>query len=292
MVCKKLIAVCLVALFTAYSSSVFSTYYKGLLWEISRGEAPPSYVFGTFHSSDDEILNLPVSVRKALHQSSVLVVEMTLDEKSLGLFRKAAVLPDENNLKGVMNDNLLYSEAISSMAQRGSPREMTRRLKPWAIYMNLNKPGSENEGMIQDSLLQFLAGLQNKPVASLERPQEQIRVYDDLSYGEQTEMLEDLLDGIERERMVYREVKQHYLQRSLGKMADIASYQNSGLNHSLKSKLQQRLVVRRNQTMVGRMENYLQKGNAFIAIGALHLPGDRGILNQLAENGYSVRRVY
>jgi len=36
----------------------------------------------------------------------------------------------------------------------------------------------------------------------------------------------------------------------------------------------------------------LQQGNAFIAVGALHLPGETGILNLLAGQGYQITRLY
>ena len=44
--------------------------------------------------------------------------------------------------------------------------------------------------------------------------------------------------------------------------------------------------------MAERMQQYLQQGKAFIAVGALHLPGKEGLLNLLEQQGYTVRRVY
>jgi hypothetical protein len=36
----------------------------------------------------------------------------------------------------------------------------------------------------------------------------------------------------------------------------------------------------------------LGEGGAFIAIGALHLPGETGLLSLLAAQGYQISRVY
>jgi uncharacterized protein len=44
--------------------------------------------------------------------------------------------------------------------------------------------------------------------------------------------------------------------------------------------------------MVERMTDRLAEGGAFVAVGALHLPGERGILNLLARRGYRISRVY
>ena len=44
--------------------------------------------------------------------------------------------------------------------------------------------------------------------------------------------------------------------------------------------------------MVERMAARLSEGKAFIAVGALHLPGDEGILNLLQRDGYRITRLY
>lgn len=44
--------------------------------------------------------------------------------------------------------------------------------------------------------------------------------------------------------------------------------------------------------MVERMKDAVARGGAFVAVGALHLPGERGVLQQLADRGFTVERVY
>jgi len=36
----------------------------------------------------------------------------------------------------------------------------------------------------------------------------------------------------------------------------------------------------------------LDEGAAFVAVGAMHLPGERGMLRLLEQRGYTVSRVY
>ena len=54
----------------------------------------------------------------------------------------------------------------------------------------------------------------------------------------------------------------------------------------------QRLLYDRNTRMLERMQPQLKAGNSFVAVGALHLYGDKGLLAQLAREGYKVTRVY
>jgi uncharacterized protein YbaP (TraB family) len=60
----------------------------------------------------------------------------------------------------------------------------------------------------------------------------------------------------------------------------------------LKAVFDQRLLYDRNPRMVERMQPQLQAGSAFIAVGALHLYGDKGLLRLLERAGYRVTRVY
>ena len=40
------------------------------------------------------------------------------------------------------------------------------------------------------------------------------------------------------------------------------------------------------------MQPQLRQGNAFVAVGALHLYGDKGILSLLERDGWRVTRLY
>ncbi len=55
--------------------------------------------------------------------------------------------------------------------------------------------------------------------------------------------------------------------------------------------MQQDLVVKRNHTMVSRALGLLERGNAFIAVGALHLPGDDGLVELFGKAGYKLTPV-
>jgi uncharacterized protein YbaP (TraB family) len=44
--------------------------------------------------------------------------------------------------------------------------------------------------------------------------------------------------------------------------------------------------------MAERADALLKTGRAFVAVGALHLYGEHGVLALLASRGYTVTRVY
>ena len=70
------------------------------------------------------------------------------------------------------------------------------------------------------------------------------------------------------------------------------SEQYKSLQQPAYDELMRRLLTERNHNMAQRMPVRLKEGNAFIAVGALHLPGDDGLLQLLSKAGYRVTRVY
>ena len=52
------------------------------------------------------------------------------------------------------------------------------------------------------------------------------------------------------------------------------------------------LLVGRNATMAERIAPLLKDGGAFIAVGALHLPGQEGLIERLRAEGYTVTRIW
>ena len=53
-----------------------------------------------------------------------------------------------------------------------------------------------------------------------------------------------------------------------------------------------RLLDQRNTRMRDRMMTSLEEGEAFIAVGALHLPGENGLLQMLRRQGFSLEASY
>jgi uncharacterized protein len=48
------------------------------------------------------------------------------------------------------------------------------------------------------------------------------------------------------------------------------------------------MVKARNKVMSERAEKILAEGSAFIAVGALHLPGDKGLVELFRKAGYTM----
>lgn len=82
-----------------------------------------------------------------------------------------------------------------------------------------------------------------------------------------------------------------YLQGNLGALLKL-SEKYTTKDSAAVQRLQERLLGKRNKIMVDRMVSMLEKGNIFVAVGALHLPGLRGILYLLEGREFKVKSLH
>jgi uncharacterized protein YbaP (TraB family) len=173
------------------------------------------------------------------------------------------------------------------------------QLKPWAVMQVFSMPPAEFARLATpddtpplDLLLQRRAAAKGMVIFGLESASEQIAVFDDLPVADQIAFLDAAVAESARIGWWWTTMKEAYLARDVGAIYRSMSESWMADDPELAQLFKERVLDRRNERMVERMMRRLAKGKAFIAVGALHLPGERGVLNLLAQQGYAITRVY
>ncbi len=265
-------------------------FSKGILWKIEKMDSPASYVFGTMHSEDERVVNLPQEINTVFSAASIFAMEMILDEENTQQILQGMYFQDGRTLKSITTKKT-YLQSIEAMAKRGMPEKTVNLMKPWAVFTVLNMP-EQNTGLFLDVLLYLAASKDGKVLVGLETTQEQLAVFDGMSMETQLSLLEITLDSADDLHKMLDETLEIYLTRDLDKILDLNERYLAVLDKDIADEFNQRLLVERNRRMVKRMMPLLEKGNAFIAIGALHLPGITGVLTILNNAGYTVTAEY
>ncbi len=264
-------------------------YGRGLMYKVFKPGAKPSYVFGTIHISDPRVLELPDAVRQAFEQSQQLVLEVLFDEQAIAAFTQLLVNEQYDLSKHVGSD--LFTRTAGLLAKHGYSEEVSKHMPPWAAYLTLNMPPPTPGGVPLDLSLMREGQGRAMQMHGLESIQEQSSTLTELPENDQIALLKDSVchyDTIQRELAALTEL---YLARNLGGL--LASSQKYELFRSKPYKrLLASLLWRRNTRMAERLEPILNNGAAFVAVGALHLAGDQGILGLLERAGYEVSMVY
>ena len=183
----------------------------------------------------------------------------------------------------------VFQRTVEILEPYKVPAEAVSVMKPWAAFLTMNYPAEA--GTVLDLHLLNLAKKQGAEVLGLETLQEQGEVFEQIPLDDQIVLLNDTVCHYERVVGDFDKMKAFYLQRDLQGLFEYAGRYGFEDN-SIYEELMTRLLTHRNYTMVERMQNTLRKGNAFIAVGALHLAGEEGILSLLAKQGYKINKVY
>jgi hypothetical protein len=267
-------------------------YERGLLWRVSRKGLAPSHVYGTIHDADARAAELPASVAAAFGRSRSLMVEFLPDAYTQERFLEAAMFLDRQTLEEKIGAED-FARVLDELAPIGLPREFVNKLKPWGALINLRRtPASAATSL--DAQLIGQARARRMPVAQIEGVEEQIFTFDECPMESQVALLKHSLAHREELIELAAGTMAAYLERDLAAIwrlreRFIARYPEVAAHQAIMTK---RVLHDRSVVMAFRMQRELRRGDAFVALGALHLYGPQGVLALLERDGYRAARVY
>jgi len=282
--------VALTCLAGAFAAAAADSFDSGLLWRVERAGVTSSYLFGTMHSDDPSVVKLPKPVQRAFDQAHSVTLEVVLDPRSLLSMTSALLMTDGNTLESLIGRRL-YERTVAVMNTRGMPEMLVANMKPWAVAVILMTPPGKN-GVVLDHVLYQSAVATGKEVHGLETVAEQMGLFDGLSRKDQIALLEDTLDNLNTIDQMLGELQVAYLDRDLKRLLEINEASMRDSDPLLAETFNRKVIVERNYRMAERMQSRLREGQQFIAVGALHLAGEEGLLKLLSERGYRLSRVY
>jgi len=275
-----------------------------LLWRIEKDGTRPSYLFGTYHSSSPKILELLGVIDEYLAASNIVAFELIMPvepKEAMKFLRHAmrlATLPQGINLKDYLTDE--EEQKITEAGQRvGLYGVVPFLLKPGMLIMTLSISECDLESMRSDDQfldvkIQRLSDDLNVPLVALETLEEQVSALDGGSFDEQIKSLRHFLTLSDRRENMSNAFQQLYLKGQTGMLwawSEVMSEDFLKEGQTFEEMMAP-LLDDRNIRMVDRSEAILEEGGAFIAVGALHLPGKNGLVSLLRKEGYTVTAVY
>lgn len=253
---KHLIVFLFCALFSTTLLGQQSRSGYSLLWEIEAPQGKTSYLFGSMHSNDRRLFDLPDSLYHAMDVSEMVVLETDI----FSIFEDFDALRGRANLKFDNNGKPYTNNTRASITAYGDENGMPQFL---------------------DAYFQQYCHNAGKEFLALESVDYQMDAFNDAI--ETTDFEEGNYQALlsSRDDMIDLYVK--------GDIHGINEFVKSGLSFMPDS--YQSLIVDRNRGMVEKLDQHLRERAIFCAIGAGHLAGEEGVLNLLRKKGYKVRRV-
>jgi uncharacterized protein YbaP (TraB family) len=268
-------------------------FTRGLLWRVDKPGVAASHVFGTIHVPDPRVAELPALVRSRFESARSLMLEFVPDPYSRERFLEAAMFLDRQTLAEKIGAED-FERAVEHLAPIGLSREVVNKLKPWGVLLNLRNPRRAEQGAPLDTQLLELARARRLPLHQIEGVEEQIFTFDEFPMESQVALLKHTLAHRDELLELAERTLEAYLERDLAAIwrlreQFIARHPDIAAHQAVMTK---RVVHDRSVVMAFRMQRELRRGGAFVALGALHLYGEKGVLALLEADGYRAEMVF
>jgi hypothetical protein len=244
-------------------------------------------------------------VRYALAGAKVVALEAIEDGprlresmvKDRGELRSALLAPEDRRAHRLLDaQDFAVLEAL--LERRGLRKSVARRYKATALALLLDLPRcairTDRVRPYADELIGIIAREKKIPVEGLETLAEQLTILDGLPRETERDLLvATLRQQVHAEDVVETTIARYeagYIGELLAWTRADAPFPDIGSARTPPAFFD-RLVTERNFRMRDRALPYLERGGAFVAVGALHLPGEDGLLRLLENEGYAIEPI-
>ncbi|AUH34839.1 TraB/GumN family protein [Paracoccus tegillarcae] len=288
-------------------------YHRGLLWRATKDDQHMTLI-GTYHFPDPRHDATMARLQAPLRDAALVMVEAGPDEEA----RLAEALAEDPSLT-VITDGPTLPERLTTqewqalseaMAERGTPAVITSKLRPWFVSMMLGiSPcmlrGINADGGVHglDSMLIERADAMDVPVRALEPWDTVFSLFGDLTAEQEEDMIRATLPAAQYADNYAVTLTEAYFDADVWTIWEFGrfdAYENSGLS---KAEVDEQMALTQTMLMDARNESWIapleqaaaeaaEQGRGVVAgFGALHLPGERGVLRLLQQNGWTIERL-
>lgn len=279
-------------------------YPQGNHWVASK-DGKVLHLIGTFHANDARMDAVVTRLTPVLGKADAFYFEVTQDEMAAFEQGLASDLSPILITSGPTLIDLMPAEdwnALSTrLTERGVPGWMAAKMRPWFLSMMLGIPPC----MIQDPDADFgmdarlsdLAKEKGIPQYSLEGIDEVIAIFDSHPIEDQVQSLVRMADALDGSEDQLATMANMYFEEQHGQILQLARLQGQNASDlpedvfdSEWESFEQHLLIARNDAWMKHILA-IRADTAVIAVGAGHLAGTFGLLNQLQAAGFDLTRA-
>lgn len=268
---------------------------NSLLWKITgNGLSKPSYLFGTIHIIDKDDFFFTEEMQKAFGSCEAVTFEIKIDDM-MNLGAMFSVMKNINMDNGVSLRDLLSEEEYKMVKnhfdQMNFPFFIAERMKPMflsAMASGEGSPESMKLGKTVSYELELMnnAKKQKKPISGLETMEFQMGLFDSIPYDVQAQMLVESIKVGSTGGDDLEEMTRIYKSQDIEAMQSMMSSDTEGIG-----RYEELLLTKRNENWIPKMKTQMKDKAVFFAVGAGHLGGEKGVIQLLEKEGYTLTPV-
>lgn len=287
---KKIVSLALLVVMT-FASSVSAQIF----WKVEKpGSKHTSYILGTHHFAYPSTLDSLSQLQKALENADKVYGELDMaklmSQESMIAMQQYQLAPADSTLDKVLSPVQLDSlKAVLDPFTGGQlPMETLYPVKPAVISTQIAGilalqifPGlNPMEGI--DKTMQDRAKALGKPVAGLETIEYQMDMLYGTPIAKQAKDLMKTIGNMDSEGEMAVKLADAYMKHDLDSLLKLMIEEESDPEDY------ERILYSRNTNWVKQLLEELPSQSLMVVVGAGHLAGEKGVLEQLRKAGYTV----
>jgi len=261
---------------------------NSLLWKISgKGLEKPSYLYGTIHMTCNYVLT--DKMKNAFAETNQLALEVDMDDpKMQAKMMQGMMLTGGKTMKSILSEEDFSKLSTFFKENTGMNLEMFNTIKPFAVTAMLiskmipcSPPGSYEVEFMK------IAKEQNEDVKGLETIEYQMSVFDSIPYKDQLDDLVKMaVEGLEESKTEFIRITELHTKEDIEGLLKIMTE-----SEDMTAKFKDELLDKRNKNWIPVIQEMSKEMPTFFGVGAMHLPGEAGVIKLLRKEGYTVEPV-
>lgn len=283
---RKRVTVAAIALVAVFALSACQAKEQGLLYTIKKDGELRGYLLGTVHSDDPRVLNFSSEFMDALKSCDRFAMELVPNQPTLSRLLEYMHYQDGSTLVSRIGEER-YLKLLAAAERYHLGPDQLSTMKVWAAMMTVSIPPPEN-GLFMDLSLALQAAGHGLTVVGLETLDEQLSFLENMPEDQQLILLDQALEEFDNLHAFYDELISAYVRSDLDGLQAQSDSQFEELPDEVEDYFFSKGIDARNLRMRDRLVDELGNGKVFAAVGALHLPGELGLIELLRGEGYAV----
>lgn len=285
----------------------------GIFWKATK-DGMEATIIGTYHFQDPRHEATLATFGAVVDDANALLVEAGPEEMAKlteTMANDPTIIADPTG--PTLPERLSkeeWADLSEAMSERGIPGVIASRMRPWYVAMMMGISPCMMKGVAEaggaeglDQLLIARAQGAQVPVRALEPWNTLFTLFEDMTPSEEIDMIRASLPAAKHADDYATTLTDAYFNEDVWTMWEfgrIDAYQNSGLS---RAEIDEQMAVAEEKLMVARNKSWIapidraaaeakaKGGHIVVAFGALHLPGENGVISLLQKDGWSVTRL-
>lgn len=259
-----------------------------------NGLKEPSYIFGTHHLAPISVIESFGAAEPFKNATQVVgEIDMTQNPMEMQMaMQPHMIAPADSTLSKVIpaEDFSVINEEFKKWApMQGMELSMLDGMKPMVVStivtlgITSDAIPDYNPNEQLDTWFQTTGAGEGKKIIPLETAEQQATLlFDFTPISIQAEALVEMLKEPQKAVDSAKQLTEAYMTQDLAQMLSLSEKDDEH------PEFMEALLDRRNADWITKLPAIFNEGSTFVAVGALHLPGEKGVLEGLRKKGYTV----